>query len=159
MAIVFGQTEWQGLASGNVKFFAEGCVLPNNGGTIICKNGGIAWIVAPPCTEVCQTWNNSTSTLVGNKCCVCDWPTLNTAIINAGLTPGDWFVPTFAQLQNPGYCCICKWPDAFGNFDYWSSTEVSATNACEIRFTIGVANGGGNKATSYRVRAFRCVTY
>jgi hypothetical protein len=154
MAIVVGQTLWH--APYLIEATPEGCPALG-GGTIICKNGGVAWIVAPASTQVGQTWNNNTTTLVGNKCCVCDWPTLNTAIINAGLNPSDWFVPSCAQLQCPGYCCRTKW-DSFCAGNYWSSTECNATRAYDVVFSNGSA-GNNSKTLTSCVRAFRCVTY
>jgi hypothetical protein len=128
-----------------------------DGSRIICISSGTAWIVAPCCTQVNTTWNNSTSTQVGNKCCICDWPTLNTILINCGFTPGDWFVPSAVELHNPGYVCRTQWDPAL-SCRYWSSTECNATNARDVCF--------GNcfpcdlaKSNSFCVRAFRCVTY
>jgi hypothetical protein len=124
---------------------------------IICRAGGTAWIIAPSSTQVGQTWNNSTTTLVGNKCCVCDWPTLCTQMISCGFTPADWFVPSCGQLQNPGYVCRTQW-DTFAAIYWWSSTEVNATNACPVFFNSGLTGNCG-KTFTFCVRAFRCVTY
>jgi hypothetical protein len=127
------------------------------GGRLFCKSGtGIAYIVAPAATQVVATWNGTTNTLVGNKPCVSDWSSLSTALTNGGLTPSDWFVPSITQLQS-GYACRTYW-DSFSSTDYWSSTEFNAANACSVFFP----NGGSysfNKAGTFCVRAFRCVTY
>jgi len=130
-----------------------------DGSRLICKSGGTAWIVAPSCTQVIQTWNNTTNTQVGDKPCVCDWPTLNTCLITSGFNPCDWFIPTIAQLQNPGYVCRTQW-DTFSPCCYWSSTEFNATRAwmlCNNNGS-GCPNMGKNYV-SIPVRAFRCVTY
>jgi hypothetical protein len=154
MGILIGPTPWwQSLV---VSTSPVGTILPD-GSALICKAGGTAWIVAPFCTQVCQTWNNSTTTQVGNKCCVCDFPTLCTRMISCGFNPSDWFVPSSAQLQNPGYVCRTQW-DTFSSTLYWSSTEINATNAYNVYFGNGAA-GGNNKASTICVRAFRCVTY
>lgn len=150
MAIVVGQTTWQ--IALNIAATPEGCPA-FGGGTIICKNGGVAWIVAPASTQVCQSFPAGS----GNKCCVCDWTTLNTAIINAGLTPGSWFVPSVSQLQCPGYCCRSKWDHTPG-VKYWSSTEIDAGVACRVDFGTGGAEVSG-RSDPFLVRAFRCVTY
>ena len=161
MGITIGPVDWwlaspQGY-SGLIAGCPVGTSLPD-GSKIICKAGGTAWIVAPSCTEVGQTWNNSTTTQVGNKCCVCDWPTLCSRMISCGFTPADWFVPTPAQLQNPGYVCRTQW-DTFSTDGYWSATEVNATNACNVFFNSGVASSNCVKTCTFCVRAFRCVTY
>jgi hypothetical protein len=159
MGILIGPTPWWQINV--IAVSSVGTTLPD-GSRIICKAGGTAWIVAPSNTEVSQSWNNSTSTLVGNKLCVCDWPTLNTRLINCGFNPGDWFVPSSAQLQNPGHVCRTFWPGGVTSTGpccwYWSSTEINSTQACRFRGD----DGGmftGTKTDSFPVRAFRCVTY
>ena len=163
MGITIGPVDWwlaspQGY-SGLIAGCPVGTSLPD-GSKIICKAGGTAWIVAPACTEVLQTWNSTTNTQVGNKCCVCDWPTLCTRIISCGFNPGDWFIPSIAQLQNPGHVCRTQW-DTFtpgvNNF-YWSSTEFNATCAWCVRFNSGGVYAHAKTGT-WSVRAFRCVTY
>jgi hypothetical protein len=155
MGILIGPTPWwQSLV---VSTAPVGSTLPD-GSRLICKAGGTAWIVAPANTQVSQTWNNTTNTLVGNKCCVCDWPTLCTRLISCGFNPGDWFVPSEAQLQNPGYVCRTQW-DTFSAACYWASTEIVAGAACSVWFVNGLPNCAGCKSNSFCVRAFRCVTY
>jgi hypothetical protein len=160
MGLLIGPTPWwQSLIFSSVPV---GTTLPD-GSRLICKAGGTAWIVAPSSTEVVQVWNNSSGSVVGNKCCASDWSTLCTCLISRSFNPSDWFVPSIAQLQNPGYVCRTQW-DTYKTQDYWSSTEINATDACAQRFTHGglltknksVANPG---PTPMNVRAFRCVTY
>ena len=129
------------------------------GGRLFCKSLGIAWIVAPAATQVTATWNGTTNTLVGNKPCVSDWSSLNTALINGGLTPTQWFVPSISQLQS-GYACRTFW-DSFSSEKYWSSTEASAISAFYVRFGTGgtYTNNKGCLICVGCVRAFRCVTY
>jgi hypothetical protein len=113
------------------------------GGYLICCSGGTLWIVAPGSTEVSRNWfarDDAVTTANANAAC------------------GDWFVPTFAQLLNPGYTCRTYW-DEYSNCWYWSSTERDVPGfAWMVNFTNG-SNGGGNKPNAYCVRAFRCVTY
>ena len=160
MGITIGPADWWIATPGAINSLVISCpvgtILPD-GSKIICKAGGTAWIVAPDTTQVGQTWNNSTTTLVGNKCCVCDWPTLCTQMISCGFTPGDWFVPCSAQLQNPGFVCRTQW-DTFSATFYWSSTEFCATAVCSVRFDNGFVCCS-TKANTCCVRAFRCVTY
>ena len=126
------------------------------GGRLFCKSLGIAWIVAPAATQVGATWNGSSGAVVGNKPCVSDWSSLNTALINGGLTPTQWFVPSISQLQS-GYACRTFW-DSFSSPYYWSSTESTATAACGVNFNNGTAPNI-SKAYPVCVRAFRCVIY
>ena len=114
------------------------------GGNLICISSGVYWIVAPGSSEVARTWylRNDANT---------------TAQSVSGCT--GWFVPTCAQLQNPGYCCRTFW-DSFFSTRYWSSTESNATAAFPVNFTNGTADPGyGAKDSTFCVRAFRCVTY
>jgi hypothetical protein len=46
----------------------------------------------------------------------------------------------------------------FSSTFYWSSTESTSTGARRVNFNDGTASGT-NKACTYCVRAFRCVTY
>jgi hypothetical protein len=154
MAIVIGQTTWQPpLALPQIPVGST--VL---GGILICKSGtGVAWIVAPASTQVCSSWNGSTSTTVGNMVCASAWPALSTALINAGFNPTDWFVPTPAQISNPGYACRSLW-DSFCCTCYWSSTESGSGSACVWNMGNNTSDNK-NKAECHFVRAFRCVTY
>jgi hypothetical protein len=115
---------------------------PCEGGFIICKSGGVNWIVAPNTSEVGRIWNSRNDANT-------------TAQQVSGCT--GWFVPTRTQLQNPGYNCRTFW-DSFSCANYWSSTEYDATRAC----TVSLTNNFGNtliKSCPQCVRAFRCVTY
>ena len=116
-----------------------------NGGFLICKAGGLAWIVSPRSAEVSRTWHlrNDANT---------------TAQSVSGCT--GWFVPTISQLQNPGYLCRSFWGPSpcFSSTIYWTSTEHSAPYACIVHFNNGAA-GNTTKNHSFCVRAFRCVTY
>jgi len=149
MAGVVGFTDfWIYGESRGLKYFAESCSLgaciPQLGGSrIICKNGGIAWLVAPISTEVSRTW-------------YCREDAVTRAIAVTSLTTG-WFVPTLGQLQNPGYLCRSFW-DSYSSTLYWSSTETFANGAYFVYFTNGTAYGT-NKTYTGCVRAFRCVTY
>jgi hypothetical protein len=156
MGLIIGPTPW--WQSNLVAVCPVGTTIPD-GSTIICKAGGTAWIVAPSCLQLSSQWAGGqyNSTQVGDKCCICEWPALNTRLLQCGFNPCDWFVPSIGQLNNPGYVCRTRW-DNFTATNYWSSTEVSATNACGQGF-----NNGGidsiSKTGSRLVRPFRCVTY
>lgn len=160
MAIVVGPSDWWVATPDAINALAaacpEGTILPD-GSRIICKAGGVAWLVAPSSTEVFQTWNNSTTTLVGNKCCVSDWPTLCARLIACNLNPSDWCVPNITNLNNPGYVCRSKW-DAFTADEYWTSTEASSTTSCGLYFPNGALTTSFKTQPRY-VRAFRRVTY
>jgi hypothetical protein len=161
MGITIGPVDWWVASPEStnslIPYCPEGTVLPD-GSAIICKAGGTAWIVAPISTQVSATWNGTTDTLVGDKCCVCDWSSLCTALVSAGFNPADWFVPSCAQLKNPGYVCKTNWdvynPNSSG---YWASTELSSSSGVCVNCC-----GAGNvvpKSSTVSVRAFRCVTY
>jgi len=138
----------------------EGTVL-NDGSIVICVGAGAAWIIAPSCTQVSSTWAGGqyNSTQVGDKCCISEWPALETALTNAGFNPTDWFVPSLSQLQNPGYECKDKW-DTFSVTCYWTSRELYATGATRISFDPSrVFSCSFLKTNSACVRAMRCVNY
>jgi hypothetical protein len=149
MAGVVGFTDFWIYGDGRgLKYFAESCSLgtciPQLGGSrIICKNGGLAWLVAPMSAEVSRSW-------------YCREDAVTRAIAVTTLTTG-WFVPCIGQLQNPGYLCRSFW-DSYSSTYYWSSTEWGNYGACYVNF------GNGSTFTCfdpfiYCVRAFRCVTY
>jgi len=168
MTLYFGPTYWWFINSDDSPDDKHYCAIAKccpvgtttrDGAVLICKSGGTGWFVAPSSTQIEGQWAGGqyNSTSVGDKCCISEWSTLETSLTNAGFTPTDWFVPSISQLNNPGYICNTYW-DLFVASGYWSSTEVSSTNACIQNF----ANGSVlslNKTFSSRVRAFRCVTY
>jgi len=137
MAVIFGPTPWQ--FGTQVAAASLGTCFA--GGFLICKSGGVGWIVAPSSTQVSRTWN-------------CRNDAVTTAQANAPF--GDWFVPTCTQFQNPGHTCRTYW-DSYGGI-FWVSTEYNANNAWNGNSTNG--NLGVNlKTCPFTVRAFRCVTY
>jgi hypothetical protein len=160
MGITIGPVDWWLETPDSLIALVTSCpvgtILPDRS-ALICKAGGAAWIVAPSNTQVSSSWNGTTDTLVGDKCCVCDWPTLCSCLISRGFNPSDWFVPSTAQLQNPGYVCRTNW-DSISASSYWSSTEINATDAGRVNYISGNP-GGFSKTTTTCVRAFRCVTY
>jgi hypothetical protein len=161
MAIVVGPSDWWLATPDAINSLViacpEGTILPDGSG-IIYKQGGTAYIATPFSTQVGQTWNNSTTTLVGNKPLACDWPTLCTKLIECGFNPNDWCVLTQSELFTYGYTCRSKWPGSFSSTGYWSSTEASSTSACGVNFAIG-NQFTLSKTNTYCVRAFRRVTY
>ena len=156
MVLIIEPTPWW---QSNIVVACQFVTTLLDGSTIICKAGGTAWIVAPNCTQLGSAWAGGqyNSTQVGDKCCICEWPALNTRLLQCGFNPCDWFVPSSAQLNNPGYVCRSRW-DTFASTRYWSSTEINATNACGQNFgTSGITSY--SKTCTTCVRAFRCVTY
>jgi hypothetical protein len=137
--ITIGPTFW------NINATSIGA--PIGGGFLICKAGGIGWIVSPYSTEVSRDWHSREDANT-------------TAQSVSGCT--GWFVPTISQLQNPGHVCRSFWGPSpcFSGTKYWSSTEADANCACTVRF--GFPDGLGQaygKGTTLQVRAFRCMTY
>ena len=129
-----------------------------DGSFLICKAGGIAWFVAPASTQITSEWANGqyNNTSVGNKCCISEWGVLGSCLSARRYNPTEWFVPSSAQLQNPGYTCRTNW--SYDSPYFWSSTQSDASNAC---FVLLINSTGyiRSKASQYCVRAFRCVTY
>ncbi len=168
MTVYIGPTNWWWVSSPespldcHYKAIARCCVVSSatrDGSRLICKANGVAWFVAPNCTQVGSQWAGGqyNSTQVGDKCCICEWPGLNTRLLECGFNPCDWFVPSRDQLNNPGYVCRTQW-DTFASTNYWSSTEINATYACRQGFNNGCFNALA-KTITYCVRPFRCVTY
>jgi hypothetical protein len=117
------------------------------GGFLICKASPLRWVVSPRSVEVGRTWYNRNDA--------------NTTAQSASGCTG-WFVPTYTQLQNPGYCCRSFWgpsPCTSPTTSYWSSTELNSAEACFVYFQSGGAHGNAHKTCLRCVRAFRCVTY
>ena len=112
-----------------------------DGSIVLKKEIGLALLVAPKETEVRCTWSK-------------DFSDVFDSLKSHGFNPSQWFVPTKEQL-NLAYGLI---PQHFASTFYWSSTEVSATNACLQGFDCGTI-GSTTKTPTLCVRAFRCVTY
>jgi hypothetical protein len=139
------------VTSSDICVFIEGSLCADvkdlghycEGGNIICKASSTSWIVAPRCAEVSRTWycRNNANTLA-ESCTSCT----------------GWFVPTCAQIINPGYCCRRYW-DTFSFQNYWSSTEIAGAYAYCRPFEGGGDASPRNKNTVFCVRSFRCVTY
>ena len=128
----------------NIQSIASDLGSWSSGGHVICKASTTAWIVAPRCAEVGRTWYCREDAVTVTNSCVSPYNT-------------GWFVPTCAQLQNPGYTCRTFW-DSFSSTFYWSSTEYNATLAWSVLFNNGTTSYYA-KTNVYCVRAFRCVTY
>jgi hypothetical protein len=165
MAIIVGPSDWWLNTAEAINPLTLTCPLGTrlpDGSSLISRAGGCAWIVAPICTQVSSQWaggqyNTVCVTVLGkNISCICEWPALNTLMLQCGFNPSDWFIPCISLLQNPGYTCRTNW-DAFST-SFWSSTEVSSTCACGVNFSDG-NSGNLNKTLACCVRAFRCVTY
>ena len=114
----------------------------DTGGYLICCSSGNLWIVAPSSTEVRRTW-------------YCRNDVVTTANSNAAC--GNWFIPSCAQLKNPGYTCRNNW-DSYSSADTWSNTESGPAHATSMDFVDG-STSNRNKDTAYYLRAFRCVSY
>jgi len=117
-------------------------------GYLICKSGGVAWLIAPQSYAVSRTWY-----------CRDD------AAISSQTITGcsGWFVPTCTQFQNPGYTCKTYWDPTPGGVNYWTSTEISANYAVSSYLNGNTGNFNPNNPRSknciFTIRAFRCVTY
>jgi hypothetical protein len=157
MAILVGQTTWQ--APCLVKAAAVGSSVL--GGTLICKAGGIAWIIAPTSTQVTTNWTDNIwgNTQVTARCCTCDWPSVSTALANAGFNPSQWFIPSCGQLQNPGFVCRSRWDSPTPTATHWSANDSGPNTAVAVQFDNANARNDNKSISFHLVRAMRCVTY
>lgn len=113
----------------------------DDGSIVLSKENGIAILVAPKETEVKATWSK-------------EFPEVFVKLESHGFNSSQWFIPS-KELLNLAWERIRQ---HFASTGYWSSTEISATNACSQCF----CSGGiytNSKANTDCVRAFRCVTY
>ena len=117
----------------------------HEGGYLICCSSSNFWIVAPYSTEVSRNWysrGDAVTTANSNAAC------------------GDWFVPTCAQLKNPGATCNTYW-DNYSTANYWGNTE-HPTNLIYSAYHVRICNntsGVFSRTGAFCVRAFRCVSY
>jgi hypothetical protein len=91
------------------------------------------------------------------------WYNRNAAVTNAQANApcGDWFVPTYQQLQNPGYTCQTYWDWHPGSQTcYWSCQPVPYSYALALGVIMSRGGTFGlRKSHGRNVRAFRCVSY
>jgi hypothetical protein len=112
-----------------------------DGSIVVDKQGSIALLAAPVTTEVCCKWSKEFSGVFA-------------ALKSQGLNPSQWFIPTKEQLGLARTNC----KQHFASDRYWSSTEVSSTSVCFLRFFNGFISSSP-KSSSGCVRAFRCVSF
>lgn len=126
-------------------FNIANCPLGSNaeGGYLICKSSGTAWIVAPSSSEVTRTWYSR-----------------NDANTRAQQVSGcsGWFVPSCTQLYSPGYTCRTYW-NSYSADCYWSDSQGFSFTARLLDFSSGSWLAHRPKHFPHRIRAFRCVTY
>lgn len=134
--------------SGGIRSCCLGCSV--EGGYLICKEGGVAWIIAPCTTQVIRTWYDR-----------------NDALCLANATCGDWFIPSAYDL----YVMADSWSfwDSSISARYWSDTEAhccqNVTCCCALYYCI-CTNGTstdadelGKNCATISVRAIRKVYY
>ena len=137
--------------SGGIRSYCLGCSV--EGGYLIYKEGGVAWIISPCTTQVVRTWygrNDAVTTAENTSpCCT------------------DWFVPSaydmYIMADSRDF-----W-DGGVSGPYWSDTEegccASFVGCCALCFRIcpnvilNSASQAGRKPCSYQVRAIRKVYY
>lgn len=133
---------------GTKEFCGESCT-DLKGFFICCGPGTVKWFVAPSCTQVTRVSSSKTDAVT---------------LANFCMGSCGWFVPTFAQAQDPGYCCRTYWDTVDTSDGYWTST-VNYCGTGTISMSTGGATGGsghcedspyfGGNPTNF-VRAFRC---
>ena len=125
----------------DIEIASVGDVL-KDGSIVLQKSNGLLLLVAPKNTEVKVKWSK-------------EFAEVFQKLKEQGFNPSQWFVPTMDQLIL-AYKTI---RDEFSAATYWSSTEISATDACLVSFNSGGIWLTNNKSGTLCVRAFRCVTY
>ena len=116
------------------------------GGFLICKASPVRWVISPRSAEVSRTW-------------YCRAETITYTESVTGCT--GWFLPTCGQMENPGYACRSFWgpsPCLSPDSQYWTGSGYSPFSSWAFYMTNTQANMT-NKASTYCIRAFRCVTY
>ena len=122
------------------------------GGYLICKNLGVALVIAPSSSEVCRTFHTATDAITMAACCT--------------ITPASsWFVPSMSNLST-WYACR-QYSDSYQTNTYWSS-ELDYGNGIYYGYQFNMSNGGAGinyisgqfyPGPAWYVRAFRCITY
>jgi uncharacterized small protein (DUF1192 family) len=112
-----------------------------DGSIVVHKANNMALLSAPATTEDYCRWSK-------------EFTPVFEVLKSQGFNPSQWFIPSKEQLQLAYTNCRKHFTRNF----YWSSTEVSSTNACCLFFTNGffISN---TKSGSLCVRAFRCVSF
>ena len=134
--------------------YALNSVLPlgsaYEGGYLICASGGTRWIVSPGSARAGgRTWYQRG-----------DGNTLAQQV--SGCT--GWFIPSFSQMQNPGFECRTYWDFyAGGGSQFWSDTTYPGYPqvAQAMRSNDGTVQGIYKNCTfnwTY-ARSFRTVSY
>jgi len=112
-----------------------------DGSIVVHKTDNMALLAAPVTTDVLCKWSKEFSGVFE-------------ALKDQGFNPSQWFIPTKEQLQLAYKNC----KQYFTTSGYWSSTEVSSTNACSLLFFYGNISSDSKSYSNY-VRAFRCVSF
>jgi len=112
------------------------------GGYLICNSASVYWIVAPASTEVSRVWafQGDANTL---------------AQAASGCT--GWFIPSIAQLQNPGFACRTYW-DSYTAGTYWTNQGFPGSCSGTVNMVTG-GSGVAPEGTVLNIRSFRTVTY
>jgi hypothetical protein len=139
MSVTFGPT---------INHFVNNTPLGSSlsvGGFLICKNLGVALVVAPSSSEVRRTFCHIGDAITMAACCT--------------ITPASsWFVPSMNNLST-WYSCR-QYSDSYQTGNYWSSSGDPNNYVCSLN----MSNGSGCQnlvsfCDNYYVRAFRCITY
>jgi hypothetical protein len=109
-----------------------------DGSIVIKKENGLALLIAPKSTEAKCKWSKEFSEVFDQ-------------LASQGFNKSQWFVPTVDQLK----LAFKVIPDEFNN-EYWSSCDKNAFRA----LCVFIGNQYNVvKENTFRVRAFRCVSY
>lgn len=112
-------------------------------GYLICKSGGVGWLVSPYCSELSRNFYDQ------GHAATC-------AQTVTGCT--GWFTTNRFVLENPGRVCKQYW-DCYSLDWYWSNTEHFSLYSWGINFANDATSANLREPCTYCVRSFRCVTY
>jgi hypothetical protein len=114
------------------------------GGIVMCVSGGTRWIVAPTEAQISRTWyevsSGTDAVTIAQACTGCT----------------DWFLPSGAQYQNPGFVCRTYWDSLFGG--YWTNVSINSCCGQYVYYYQG-AFQSDHKQNQKGSRAFRTVSY
>jgi len=116
------------------------------GGFLICKSSGTAWIAAPASTEVSRSWYSRNDAIT---------------TANAQAACGDWFLPSCGQyVSGPPYACRSFW-DSYSSTTYHTTTEYDSNIVWGFNMgqTGSPAANLNLKEQVCCLRAFRIVSY
>jgi len=165
MSGIVGPSTWWLKSKEAADYYARICpvgTVLGDGSAVYCRGGGLAWIISPNCTLICDQWASGrycTTLICGTGCplcCICEWPNVCNRLVCCGFNPCDWFIPC-QDILVTAYNCRAFWDTCFSTC-YWSSTENTASIACSYNFILGPQSNALKTIACYSVRSVRCIS-